>query len=102
MPITFTMKRASEESGLSVRQLYTKIGAGELESVVVAGRRLIPARALENFLLGRRDTAQEALKSQTSRAVGGTTRLHDPIRKPPKRAGTALVRDCSVSDGGRE
>jgi hypothetical protein len=102
MPITFTMKRSSEESGLSVRQLYTKIGTGELESVVVAGRRLIPARALENFLLGRRDPTQEAPKPQTSRPTGGASRLHDPIRKPPKSGGAPLVKGNGAADGGRD
>jgi excisionase family DNA binding protein len=51
MPITLTLKRAAEESGLSVRTLYNIMGTGELPSVRVGGRRLIPARALEKFLL---------------------------------------------------
>ena len=51
MPITFTLKRASEESGLAIRTLYNKIGSGELPSIKIGKRRLIPARALEDFLL---------------------------------------------------
>ena len=51
MPITLTLKKAKEESGLSLRTLYYAIGRGELRSVLVCGRRLIPARALEEFLL---------------------------------------------------
>lgn len=98
MAITFTMKRASEESGLSVRQLYTKIGAGELDSVVVAGRRLIPARALENFLLGRRDPTPEPQKPQTSGPTGGASRVHNPIRKPPQRGCPAPVKGNGAAD----
>jgi excisionase family DNA binding protein len=49
--ITLTLKRAADESGLSVRTLHYAIAKGELESVSVGRRRLIPARSLENFLL---------------------------------------------------
>lgn len=51
MAITFTLKKSSEESGLAVRTLYQKIASGELPSVKVGRRRLIPAKALEEFLL---------------------------------------------------
>jgi len=53
MPITVTMLKAAEESGLSLRTLQYAIQRGELESVTVGRRRLIPADALRRFLLGR-------------------------------------------------
>lgn len=50
MPITISLERAAEESGLSVRTLNYAIANGELKSVTVGRRRLIPVRALESFL----------------------------------------------------
>jgi excisionase family DNA binding protein len=54
MPITYTLQRAAEESGLSIRGFLYAIERGELESVKSGRRRLIPADALEIFLLGSR------------------------------------------------
>jgi excisionase family DNA binding protein len=51
MAITITMRRASEESGLSIRTIQYAIARGKLRSVRVGKRRLIPVRALEDFLL---------------------------------------------------
>jgi len=75
MAVTPTLKRAAEESGLSVRTLYNKIGSGELQSITVGRRRLIPMRVLEDFLLRagasqapRADTAQDT-KSSTERKL---------------------------------
>jgi excisionase family DNA binding protein len=53
MAITVTMQKASEESGLSLRTIQYAISRGELRSVTVGRRRLIPADALQRFLLGR-------------------------------------------------
>lgn len=53
MAITYTLKKAAEESGLSMRTLQYAIGRGEIQSFKVGRRRLIPARALEAFLLGK-------------------------------------------------
>lgn len=50
MPITYTLQRAAEESGLSMRTLQYAIERGELASVRVGRRRLILARSLEQFL----------------------------------------------------
>ncbi len=50
MPITLTLKRASDESGLSVRTLHDAIAQGRVKTVRVGKRRLIPVRALEDFL----------------------------------------------------
>jgi excisionase family DNA binding protein len=52
MPITLTLKRAAEESGLSQRTIQYAIADGRLPSTVVAGRRLIRTCDLEEFLLG--------------------------------------------------
>ena len=57
MAITYTMKRATEESGLSMRTLQYAIGRGELESFLVGRRRLIPARSLEQFLFRKKGPA---------------------------------------------
>jgi excisionase family DNA binding protein len=53
MAINITLTKAAEESGLSVRTLQYAITRGELKSVTVGRRRLIPADALRRFLLGR-------------------------------------------------
>lgn len=75
MAITLTLRRASEESGLSIRTLYNKIGAGELASVKVGKRRLIPARALEEFLL-RGGSPEQGRPSSAGELTG----------KPPHRS----------------
>jgi excisionase family DNA binding protein len=49
--ITYNLKGASEASGLSVRKLQYAISDGSLPSLTLGRRRLIPARALEEFLL---------------------------------------------------
>jgi excisionase family DNA binding protein len=48
--ITYTLKRASEESGLSTRTLQYAIARGELDSFRIGHRRLIRVQALEEFL----------------------------------------------------
>jgi excisionase family DNA binding protein len=53
MAITVTLKRASEESGLSIRTIHYKIAQGLLPSIKVGKRRLISERALREFLLGK-------------------------------------------------
>lgn len=57
MAITYTLKKAAEESGLSVRTLQYAIERGELESFRIGRRRLIPARSLERFLSCERHPA---------------------------------------------
>jgi len=53
MPLTYTMKDASRESGLSVRMLYTLIAEKKLESTRVGRRRLVIAKSLAELLLGK-------------------------------------------------
>lgn len=64
MPITYTLQKAAEESGLSVRGLLYAIERGELESVKRGRRRLIPAESLRRFLLEglRKDTSVERVQ----------------------------------------
>lgn len=64
MAITFTLQKAAEESGLSMRTLQYAIGRGDLESLQVGRRRLIPARSLELFLLGEKRPALWHLKAK--------------------------------------
>jgi excisionase family DNA binding protein len=53
MAITYTLQRAAQESGLSIRTLLYAIQQGKLESFLVGRRRLIPAHSLEQFLSGK-------------------------------------------------
>jgi excisionase family DNA binding protein len=51
-PITYRVDDAVAVSGLSRATLYKLIAGGQLSSVRVAGRRLIPADALRDLLRG--------------------------------------------------
>jgi excisionase family DNA binding protein len=62
MAITYTLQRAAEESGLSMRTLQYAVGRGELESFQVGRRRLIPARSLEEFLFRKKRPEARKLK----------------------------------------
>jgi excisionase family DNA binding protein len=62
MAITFTLQRAAEESGLSMRTLQYAIRRGDLQSIQVGRRRLIPARALEAFLCGKTKRATQKVQ----------------------------------------
>ena len=57
LAITFTLQKAAQESGLSIRTIQYLIERGELDSVLVGRRRLIPARSLEKFLIRSEKTA---------------------------------------------
>lgn len=71
MPITVTMQKATEESGLSLRTIQYAIARGDLKSVLVGKRRLIPVRSLEAFLLrgGRRATQNPVPNKRTDGEV---------------------------------
>ena len=62
MAITYTLQKAVEESSLSIRTLQYAIARGELESVRVGRRCLIPARSLEEFLLRKRRLTKATTK----------------------------------------
>jgi hypothetical protein len=64
--ITYSLKKAAEESGLSMRTLQYAIKRGELESILVGRRRLVVARSLEKFLFRAAKTAstQESKRGQ--------------------------------------
>jgi len=59
MPITLSLKRAAEETGLSPRTLAYAIARGELVSIRVGRRRLISVAALNEFLAGRKPKEAE-------------------------------------------
>jgi excisionase family DNA binding protein len=48
--LAYRVNDAAKVAGLSRSSLYNLIGEGKLRSVVVAGRRLIPAEALRRLL----------------------------------------------------
>jgi excisionase family DNA binding protein len=50
--LAYRVNDAAKVAGLSRSSLYVLIGEGKLRSVVVAGRRLIPADALRDLLRG--------------------------------------------------
>jgi hypothetical protein len=50
--LAYRLHDAAKVSGLSRSSLYVLIGEGKLRSVLVAGRRLIPADALRDLLRG--------------------------------------------------
>jgi excisionase family DNA binding protein len=62
VPITYSLKRAAEETGLSQRTLQYAIERGELASVLVGRRRLIPVKSLEDFLLHKKRPVREEAK----------------------------------------
>ena len=50
--LAYRIGDAAKVAGLSRSSLYVLIGEGKLRSVLVAGRRLIPADALRDLLRG--------------------------------------------------
>jgi excisionase family DNA binding protein len=59
MAITYSLEKAAEESGLSQRTLQYAIERGELTSVRIGRRRLIPASSLEEFLLRKKSATRK-------------------------------------------
>ena len=53
MPITLTIQKAAQESGLAVRTIYKLLAEARLKSVRVGRRRLILWRSLQDLLSGR-------------------------------------------------
>ena len=50
--LAYRINDAAKVAGLSRSSLYSLMGEGKLRSVLVGGRRLIPADALRELLLG--------------------------------------------------
>ena len=50
--LTYNVRDATLVSSLSRASIYRAFKSGTLQSVFVAGRRLIPAKALQDFLAG--------------------------------------------------
>jgi len=63
--LSYTIQEAAHSTGLSPRFLCYAIADGRLKSVKVGARRLIPARALEDFINRGSQVGQE---SQTRQA----------------------------------
>lgn len=47
-----TVKQVSERMGVSVQWVYDHIKSGDLKTIAAGGRRMIPARVVEDFLSG--------------------------------------------------
>jgi hypothetical protein len=72
VPISLTLKGASEETGLSVRILYRLIAEGKLETRTIGRRRLILAKSLKDLIidgLPRSPVAEKALADLAARGV---------------------------------
>ncbi len=52
MPLSVSVEEAARLLGLGRSNLFKLIESGELRSVKVGSRRLVPRRALEEFLAG--------------------------------------------------
>lgn len=70
MAITLTMAKAAEETGLSLRTLQYAITRGELETLTVGRRRLIPEDALRRFLEAGRPKPGDTNKKSPRLAQG--------------------------------
>jgi excisionase family DNA binding protein len=66
VPISMTMKQASEESGLGVRTLYELIQEGKLKSTTVGRRRLVNAQSLTELVTRGARRAKKARKPRTA------------------------------------
>lgn len=58
-PRLYTVAAAAHELGVSERKVWTLLGAGRLKSVLLDGRRLIPATVLDEFVAALLDEASE-------------------------------------------
>lgn len=74
--ISLTVEEAAPALGIGVRTLRGALSRGEIPSVKIAGRRLIPLRALERHLEALAYTESGALDMwETSLAKAASTRL---------------------------
>ncbi|HEY5330084.1 MAG TPA: helix-turn-helix domain-containing protein [Acidobacteriaceae bacterium] len=62
MPISFSVRVAAAESGLSERTIHTAIKDGRLEAMRVGRRVLITPEALEDYLHGKPGTSKAGVK----------------------------------------
>ena len=88
MAITFRVRKAAEECGLSVRTLYRAMKSGKLASVQVGKCRLIPVRALEQFVLGSRGL--DAPTPGTTQPRKGPPLRRRRVAAPERRAARRL------------
>ena len=62
MTISFSVKVAAEQCGLSERTIHAAIKQGNLKAIGVGRRVLITPTALENYLHGRPGKSKEGAK----------------------------------------
>jgi excisionase family DNA binding protein len=62
MAISFSIKVAAEQCGLSERTIHAAIKKGRLKAMRVGRRVLITPTALENYLHGRAGKSKEGAK----------------------------------------
>jgi excisionase family DNA binding protein len=60
MAISFSVRVAAEQCGLSERTIHTAIKKGSLQAMRVGRRVLIAPRDLENYLHGKTDKSSRA------------------------------------------
>jgi excisionase family DNA binding protein len=58
-PRLYTVAAAAHELGVSERKVWTLLGAGRLKSVLLDGRRLIPAAVLDEFVAALLEEASD-------------------------------------------
>lgn len=58
-PRLYTVAAAAHELGVSERKVWTLLGANRLRSVLLDGRRLIPATVLDEFVAALLEESSE-------------------------------------------
>lgn len=53
VPLAYSVGAAAKLIGLSERRTWDRVGAGDIESYMDGGRRLISRRALEDYVANR-------------------------------------------------
>jgi excisionase family DNA binding protein len=67
----YSLSEVAGLTGLSISGLYVLIGRGQLRSIRVGGRRLVPREALEELLTNRKPPVSAAATLLTKRKQEG-------------------------------
>ena len=59
-PLTVSIRTASAMLGIGRSTLYVLLGAGEIETIRVGGRRLVMVTSLKAFVESQRDTTNSS------------------------------------------
>jgi excisionase family DNA binding protein len=59
-PLTLNGKQVAQRLGISAERAYAAIHAGQLPSILIGGRRVVPVAALERMLAEVKADQQEA------------------------------------------